>query len=149
MTPAGDDRRLAVLCLLSVLPWTVTVYPEGTGLVFPWGLLSPSPAFGVVPIHDYYLTHTYASALPPYLLAWGVSTAAYALAVASAAAGTVVAREDRRVTAALLLVAAVAHLRFTLGTDYAGITSVPLGPAVLVTTAWWFYADDLRRIAAS
>ena len=148
MTPGGDGRRIAVLCLLAALPWTVTIYPGGAGFVFPWGLLSPSPTFGLVPIHEYYFTHTYASRLPPYLLAWGAGTVAYAFAVASAALGATVAREDRRVTAALLLVAAAAHLRFTLGTDYPGITAVPVGPAALVAVAWWFHAGDLRRIVA-
>ena len=149
MTDGGDDaRRLASLCLLALLPWTVTVYPGGTGFVFPWGLLSPSPTFGLVPIHQYYLTHTHASALPSHLLAWGAGTLAYAFAVASAALGATIAREDRRVTAALLLVAAAAHLRFTLGTDYPGVTTLPVGPAALVAVAWWFHAGDLRGIAA-
>ncbi|NHN48735.1 TIGR04206 family protein [Halostella sp. JP-L12] len=148
MTGRGDGRRLASLCLLAFLPWTATIYPGGTGLVFPWGLLSTSPTFGLVPITEYYFTHTYAQGLPPHLLAWGVGTLVYAFAVVSAAIGTTTGREDRRVTAALLLVAAVAHLRFTVGTDHGGITSVPVGPAALLLVAWWFHAGDLRRITA-
>ena len=140
-------RRTAAVLALALLPWTVTLYPGGSGFVFPWGLYSPDPG-GIVLVTDYFLVYTRASALPPHLTAWGVGTLVFALAFASAAAGTVSGLEDRRVTAALLVVAAVAHLRFSLGTDRAGVTTLPLGPAALLFVAWWFHAGDLRRIAA-
>jgi len=139
-------RRLAAVAALALLPWTVTLYPDGSGFVFPWGLYSPDPG-GIVLVTDYFFVHTRASALPPHLTAWGVGTLAFALAAGGTALGTVTDHEDRRVTAALLVVAAVAHLRFSLGTDHAGITTLPLGPAALLFVVWWFHADDLRRIA--
>ncbi|WP_135820741.1 TIGR04206 family protein [Halostella litorea] len=139
-------RRTAAVLALALFPWTVTLYPGGSGFVFPWGLYSPDPG-GVVLVTDYFLVHTNAAALPPHLTAWGVGTAVYALALTSAALGTAAGREDRRVTAALLVVAAVAHLRFSLGTDHAGVTTLPVGPVALFVVAWWFHAGDLRRIA--
>jgi uncharacterized protein (TIGR04206 family) len=125
----------------------VTLYPEGSGFVFPWGLVSTGPALQLVPVWEYFFVHTRASALPPYLLSWGVGTLVYSMALVSAVGGTAIDREDRRVTAALLLVAAIAHLQFTLGTDHAGVTSLPVGPAALFAVAWWFHAEYLRRLA--
>ncbi len=139
-------RRLGWVLIVGLLPWTVTLYPGGSGFVFPWGLLSTGPAIQFVPIVDYFFVHAHARGLLSYLLSWGVGTLAYVAAAASAAGATVIDREDRRVTAALLLVAAIAHLQFTLGTDHSGITSIPVGPVALFAVAWWFHADDLVRL---
>jgi uncharacterized protein (TIGR04206 family) len=139
-------RRLVWFLVVGLVPWTVTLYPGGSGFVFPWGLLSTEPALQFVSVTKYFFVYTRALTLPPHLLSWGVSTIVYAMAFASAAGATAIDREDRRVTAALLLIAAIAHLRFTLGTDHAGVTSLPVGPVALFALAWWFHSDDLSRL---
>ncbi|WP_121821431.1 TIGR04206 family protein [Halostella salina] len=141
------DRRLAAVLALALLPWTVTIYPGGSGFVFPWALYYPG-AGGAVPITEYYITYTHATTLPPHLTAWGLSALVYGIAAGSALLGAIADREDRRVTGALLLIAALAHLRFSLGTDHAGIITVPVGPVAALVVAWWFHADDLRRLVS-
>jgi uncharacterized protein (TIGR04206 family) len=139
------SRRLAVLCSLAVLPWIVVVYPGEADFVFGWGLLNTNP-FHVVHLYDYLFVHTLGPrALPDHLLAWPVSFSLYLAALASGFL-SFVDREDRRLTAGLLLVAALASLRMWWGLSTIGLTVLPLGAIAMVVTVWWFHAADLRRM---
>lgn len=133
--PTRRVRSLWVAALGAV-PWTVVVYPRGIDLVFPWGLVNTNP-LGVVDLASYLLVYTPGiRALPPRLTAWPWSSGLFALAVASAALG-LVDREDARVTAALLALAGLVHLRVALGLVRVGELAVPLGTVLSLGGAWW------------
>lgn len=137
------DRRLACLLAIPFTPWLVLVYPDGFDLVFAWGLLNVDPP-GVVWLHEYLFVHTQGFAsLPDHLLAWPLSALFYVGAVANAAL-SIADREDRRVTAGLLLLAAATNLRMWAGLSIGSASAVPLGAVLLVLAAWWFHADALR-----
>ncbi len=139
------SRRLAVLCSLSLLPWVVIVYPGEVDLVFGWGLLNSSPVH-LVHLYDYLFVHTLGpAALPPHLLAWPLSVSFYLAALCSGGL-SLVDREDRRLTACLVLVAALSNLRMWWGLSTTGLTAVPLGAIGMVAYTWWFHTADLRRV---
>jgi uncharacterized protein (TIGR04206 family) len=127
-----------VLASLSV-PWTVVVYPGGVDFVFAWGLVNTNPLH-LVPLSTYLLVYVDPAGLPPRLLAWPVATGLVGLAAASAALAAV-GREDRRVTAGLLVLGALVHARLTLGFLRLGETVVPLGTGLLLGGAWWALGD--------
>ncbi|PSQ20096.1 TIGR04206 family protein [Halobacteriales archaeon QS_8_69_26] len=125
-----------MVVVLALLPWTVVVHPGGVDLVFGWGLVNTNP-LGVVDLPSYLFVYTPGPrSLPSRLVAWPGSTALFVLAVASASLG-VVGREDRRVTAALLALAGLVHLRVALGLVRVGGTALPVGSALMLGTAWW------------
>lgn len=124
----GSRRRVVALLALLALPWTLVVSPNGTTLVFPWGLVNPSP-LAVTTLYDYLLVYT--QGLPDRLLAWPASVLLYAGAIASALGEPVVGREDPRVTAALLVLAGLNHGVFALGLSGNGTAAVPLGTGLL------------------
>lgn len=148
----GTDRRLAgpvggapvlPLSVLALVPWTVVVYPDGVDLVFAWGLVNTNPV-GVVDLWSYLFVYTRGlRSLPARLAAWPGSTALFVLALASSSLG-VVGREDRRVTAALLALAGLVHLRVALGLVRVGGTAVPVGTALLFGAAWWTFGRRSR-----
>ncbi len=136
--------RLAALCSLSLMPWIVIVYPGEVDLVFGWGLLNTNP-FHIVHLYDYLFVHTLGpAALPDHLLAWPVSFSLYLAALASGFL-SLADREDRRLTAGLVLVAALANLRMWWGLSHTGLTVVPLGAIGMVVYTWWFHTADIRR----
>ncbi|MFC4549222.1 MULTISPECIES: TIGR04206 family protein [Halorussus] len=143
----GDARRrtsifalLATLALLFV-PWTIL---GGRDFVFLWGLATLDPVH-VTTITDYLFVYT--AGLPRRLLAWPVSSLLYLLAVGSAAGGLLVGREDRRVTAGLLVLSGVSHLWFALGmVRRSTLVAIPLGTVLVWAVAWWFYWPDLRAM---
>lgn len=124
------------LVALLVLPWSVVVSSSDVSLVFAWGLVNPDP-FAVTTLPDYLFVHT--RGLPSRLLAWPTSVFLYAGALASALGGRVLGREDRRVTAALLVLAGGEHLWFALGTSHSDVIVIPIATALLWTGAWLAY----------
>jgi uncharacterized protein (TIGR04206 family) len=153
---AGDDpnqpddpdrarkvRRVAVLVAVALVPWTFVSAPGVRTYLFSFGLFNFAPA-QLTTITDYYFTFT--AGLPQYLLAWGVGTLVYGLALISALSG-LVWREDVRLTAALLVVAGFAELWVSWGfVRRPGYLAVPVGTVLMWTVVWWYYRSDLRGI---
>lgn len=139
MTPRPPEwltgRRFGVVALAAV-PWTVLVYPEGVDLVFAWGLVSWPPH--VTSVWTYAVQYSGGfGGLPRHLQAWPLSAGLYALAVCSTALARW-GREDRRVTAGLLGLAAANQAVFALGAARpAGITAAPVGVVVVLAVAAW------------
>jgi uncharacterized protein (TIGR04206 family) len=139
-------RRLGALLAVGVVPWLVTLRPGTFDLVFAWGLFSARTG-AFVGLHDYLFVHTFGPAsLPTHLLTWPLGTLLYLFALASASL-SFVDREDRRVTALLLVLAAATSLRMWWGLPSGGPSTVPLGAALLLSIVWWFHAGDLRGLA--
>lgn len=138
-------RRLGALLAVGIAPWLVTLRPGAFDLVFAWGLFGARTG-AFVSLPDYLFVHTLGPAsLPTHLLAWPLGTLLYLLALASVSL-SLVGREDRRVTAVLLVLAAATSLRMWWGLP-SGSPTVPLGAALLLVAVWWFHADELRGIA--
>lgn len=133
---SSGAELLGVLGALLVLPWSAVVSSGDLSLVLAWGLVHLDPV-AVTNLYDYLFVHT--RGLPPRLLAWPASVFLYAGALASAVIGRLSGHEDRRVTAALLLLAGVEHLWFALGTSRGGTVAVPIGTALLWIGAWLAY----------
>jgi|AntDeeMinimDraft_4_1070355.scaffolds.fasta_scaffold00017_50 uncharacterized protein (TIGR04206 family) len=136
-------RRLVAVLLLGVAPWVVVRFPGQFDMVFSWGWIN-SYNWNVVTMWEYLFEYTLGlRSLPRHLQAWPVATVLYLCALTSASSGAAVATEDRRVTAGLLVLAALSILRYTIGFNNPRATVVPLFiPAVLVV-CWWAYADVL------
>ena len=132
---SSGAEGLGLLGALLVLPWSVVVPSGDASLVFAWGLVHLDP-FAVTNLYDYLFVYT--RGLPPRLIAWPASVFLYAGALASSFGGRLLGREDRRVTAALLVLAGVEHLRFALG-SHTGVVVVPIATALLWTGAWLAY----------
>jgi uncharacterized protein (TIGR04206 family) len=131
-----------VVALLAV-PWSVQTFAGGVAptYVFVWGLVTTDP-FGVTLITDFLFRYT--RGLPPYILAWPLSVGCYCLALASALSGRFVGREDRRVTAGLLVAAGVAQVTLARGFSVQpGRTAWPLGTLACLAVAWVVYARSL------
>ncbi|WP_251330064.1 TIGR04206 family protein [Haloplanus pelagicus] len=139
MGPRLRRRPVAVLALLAV-PWSVQTFAGGRPptYVFAWGLVNADP-FGVTFLWDFLVRYT--RGLPPYIVAWPISAGCYLLALASAACGRALGREDVRVTAGLLAAAGVAQLTLARGFSVQpGRTAWPLGTVACWAVAWWIYA---------
>jgi uncharacterized protein (TIGR04206 family) len=88
----------------------------------------------------------YTMGLPEYILAWPLSVGLYAAALASAGVGWWTGREDPRVTAGLLLVAAVAQAQLAWGFSIQpNRVAWPVGSAALVAVAAAYYRSRARR----
>lgn len=128
---------LPLLALLAI-PWSIQTFAGGHAptFVFAWGLVNVDPV-GVTFLWDFLFRYT--MGLPDYILAWPLSVACYAAALASALAGYP-DREDPRVTAGLLAAAGVAQLSLARGFSVQpGRTAWPLGTAACWLVAWWVY----------
>lgn len=134
----ASARRLLVLVLVGLSPWIVVVFPTQIDLLFSWGWINTDPV-NVVTMREYLFQRTLGfRTLPRHLQAWPVTTLLYALAVASAAGGCVLNSEDRRVTAGLVLFAALSLLHLTVGLARPDATPVPVGPVLMVAVVWWY-----------
>ncbi len=135
--------RLGAVVLLGLTPWVVVYFPGQFDLVFSWGWIN-SDNWNVVTMWEYLFEFTRGfRSLPSHLRAWPIATLLYCLALCSAASGVAIGREDRRVTAGLLVLAALSMLRYTVGFAHPRATVIPVFiPAVLVV-CWWMYADAL------
>jgi uncharacterized protein (TIGR04206 family) len=145
MAYSTPTKRLLSVAALLAVPWTILSLGGEYTLVFAFGLFNTNPP-QLVTLYAYLFRFTAGPAtLPQYLLAWPTSFLLYCSALASALGG-VLGREDRRVTAGLLVFAGFAQLSVALGLSrITGRLAIPLGTACLWGLAWWFYWPDLRR----
>lgn len=143
MRPAR--RRVVALLAAGLLPWVVVVSGGEVGLVFAWGLADPAaPAVTTLPA---YVRLTGGLAVSRHLVAWPVAAGLYLAAVASAAAAAA-GREDRRVTAGLLVLVGTTLLPVAAGIGRpAGVAAAPVGTAVCWAAAWVGWPDGLRALA--
>ncbi len=136
-SPAGRRSLLAVLGL-SVVPWTVVGYGAGdVDLLFLWGLVNSNP-WQVTDVVAYLTVYTAGfESLPPRLRAWPVSSGLYLLAVASATVTAASDRGDPRLTAGLVALSALVHLRVTAGLSRVGERPLPVGVVLALVVAAW------------
>jgi uncharacterized protein (TIGR04206 family) len=134
---------LGVVGLLAV-PWSVQVFSgRDATLLFAWGLVNTNPPM-VTTLPEFLVLYT--MGLPEYILAWPLSVGLYAAALASAGVGWWTGREDPRVTAGLLLVAAVAQAQLAWGFSIQpNRVAWPVGSAALVAVAAAYYRSRARR----
>jgi uncharacterized protein (TIGR04206 family) len=129
------------LLALWVVPWTVVPYPSGVNLIFPWASATTNPLH-VTPLWWFIARNPGGiEQLPPRLFAWPLATLLLVVAVLGALAGRI-GREDRRLTAGVLVLAGVVHLRVTVGLAGIGETAVPIGPLLAFGVASWHYAGS-------
>jgi uncharacterized protein (TIGR04206 family) len=139
---ANSRRRLLLVVLLGVTPWTVlsangflTVYSA-----FGWVDVS---TLGAAPVTTY-LFH--AAVLPRDVTAYALGAVTYGLAVLSASLA-LLDREDPRVTAAMLVLAGAGNAWFALGlSGRPGYVGIPLGSLALWAVVWWQYRTPLERL---
>ena len=138
--PARRPRRLGVVLIPLLIPWSVQVFTRADAtLLFPWGLVNTTPP-GVTDLYSFLFVYT--AGLPDYILAWPLSVGLYLVGVASVVAGVVAGRtyEDRRVTAAALCSAGPAQLSLAPGFSVQPYrTAWPTGTLVLVAIALALY----------
>jgi uncharacterized protein (TIGR04206 family) len=134
--------------LLAVVPWVVLAN-RGSDLTFimSWGLVNTSPWHALDLVGYLDATRGFGS-LPWSLQVWPISFGFYCGAVASAAGGVVVDREDPRLTVGLLVLSAVGSLLVWQGLAGRGVSgTVPIGAVATAVVVWWFYWPTLRRLA--
>ncbi len=138
--------RVTVLGLVGLLaiPWSVQVFSgRDATFLFAWGLVNTNPPM-VTTLPEFLFLYT--MGLPEYILAWPLSVGSYAAALASAGVGWKTGREDPRVTAGLLLVAAVAQAQLAWGFSIQPTrVAWPVGSAALVAVAAAYYRSRTRR----
>ena len=124
---------LAFVGALAV-PWSVQVFSgRDATLLFAWGLLNTNP-YTLVTLPEFLFVYT--QGLPEFILAWPLSVGVYGLAVASAAVGWWRRRENVRVTAGLLAVAAVLQVQLAWGFSVQpNRTAWPVGSVALTGVA--------------
>jgi len=133
---AGARRRLGAVACLGVVPWTVLVIGGELTLVLPLGLVNTDP-LQFVSIYDFFFRFT--GTLPQFIQSWGTGVALYTVALASAVSG-VLWREDPRITLLSLVGAALSQLGVFLGFNRRlGYVALPVGTALLLAVAWWYY----------
>jgi len=149
MSRASSRAALAAVCGLVVVPWIAL--PNGAGdltFVMSWGLVNTNPwhALGL----PAYLGATRGfGTLPWSLQVWPISLGFYIGAVASAASGVLVDREDPRLTVGLLVLSAVGSTMVWWGLAGRGSWgAVPVGVIATGIVVWWFYWPALRRFGA-
>jgi len=140
---------LAAVCGLSIVPWVAL--PNGGGeltFVMSWGLVNTNPwhALGL----PAYLGATRGfGTLPWSLQVWPISFGFYIGAVASAASGVLIDREDPRLTAGLLVLSAVGSTIVWSRLAGRGISGpIPVGVIATAVVVWWFYWPALRRLGS-
>ncbi|MEF8782417.1 MAG: TIGR04206 family protein [Haloarculaceae archaeon] len=130
------NHRLAAIVAVGALPWSLVFAGQELTLVFAFGLVDPAPLY-LTDIVTY--TFVYTRGLPEYLFAWPVGTLLYALALGSTLSGHLFGREDRRVTAVLLVLVGLTQVSFALGLSRrANSVAFPLGLLLCVAVVWWF-----------
>lgn len=135
-------RRLLAILALSVVPWSFVTAGGDLTLVFPFGFVTFGPLV-VEDVVSYVTVDTVG--LPQFLLAWPVGVGIYLLAVASALSGVLFDREDRRVTALLLVLVALTQVQLSLGFSRRfGTVAVPVGSVLCLAVIWWFDWPTLR-----
>jgi uncharacterized protein (TIGR04206 family) len=139
----GSQSRLLTIAAVGLFPWSVVLAGSELTLVFSFGLVDPVPLH-VTDVVRYAFVYT--RGLPEFLFAWPVGTALYLVALASALSGYVFDREDRRVTAVVLVLVAVTQVSFARGfSQQPGRVALPLGALLCVAVVWWFDWPALRE----
>jgi uncharacterized protein (TIGR04206 family) len=145
----SSRTALAAVCGLSIVPWVAL--PNGGGeltFVMSWGLVNTNPwhALGL----PAYLGATRGfGTLPWSLQVWPISLGFYIGAVASAASGVLIDREDPRLTAGLLVLSAVGSTIVWSRLAGRGISGpIPVGVIATAVVVWWFYWPALRRLGS-
>jgi uncharacterized protein (TIGR04206 family) len=129
----GARRRFLLVLAVGVIPWTVVSTRGITTLLHPIGLLNFTPPH-LVFLPEYVFVYT--RGLPDYILAWPIGVLVYLLALASAAGG-LVGREDRRLTAGLLALVALTQLSVAAGfSRRLNYVAVPVVTITAVAVAW-------------
>ena len=138
------NRRLAAIVALGFLPWTLVFARNYLTLIFSFGLVYP-PAH-LTDIVSYLTVYT--TVIPGYLRSWPIGVGIYLLALASALSGVLFDREDRRVTALLLVLVGLTQLSVAWGfTRRVHYFAVPVGTVFSWTVVWWFDWETLRTLA--
>jgi len=133
---ADSRRRLAVVALLGLLPWTVLIIGSELTLVLPAGLVNTNP-LQFVSIYDFFFRYT--QGVPSFIESWRTGVVLYLGALASALSG-VVWREDPRITALALVGAALSQVGVFLGFNRRlGSVALPVGTVAILAVVWWYY----------
>ncbi|WP_324662852.1 TIGR04206 family protein [Haloarcula sediminis] len=133
---AATRRRLAVVALLGLSPWTVLVIGSELTLLFPAGLVNTNP-LQFVSIYDFFVRFT--AGLPSFIVAWRTGVLLYLIALASAVSG-VVWREDPRITALSLVGAVLSQVGVLVGFNRRlGYVALPVGTVAMLAAVWWYY----------
>lgn len=142
---ATAHRRLLAIVLLVFVPWSfVDAYGQVT-LVFPFGMVNFAP-LELTDLLSFVTVYT--RGLPRFLLSWPIGVGLYLIALASAAAGVLFDREDRRVTALLLVVVGLTQVSMALGfSRRLGTIALPIGAIACWAVVWWFDWATLRGLA--
>ncbi|WP_439026656.1 TIGR04206 family protein [Haloarchaeobius sp. DT45] len=133
-------RRLAVVVLVGLFPWTVVLANGEYTMVFPWALVDPD-SLHVTPIFDYLFRFTggFAS-LPPFLQAWPLATLSLVAALVTAVIAATTGHEDPRLTGGLLALAGLTSFRLALGfLARPSQTAVPVAGVLALVVAWRLY----------
>jgi len=143
---SSPRRRLAVVLLATLLPWTVVLFGDEATFVFSFGLVNTNPP-RLVNLYDYLFVFT--DGLPRRLQAWPAGFFLHAGALASASTGLRDA-EDPRLTGGLLLFAGFAHAQVAAGLyrtygGAAGPLVLPVGALVAWAVVWWYYWPLVRK----
>ncbi len=140
------DTRIAAVVGAGLVPWSLVLAGGELTLVFSFGLVDPAPLY-VTDLLTY--TFVYTGGLPEFLVAWPVGVSLYAVALGSAVSGQVAGREDRRVTALLLVVVGLTQVSFAWGFSRRLDTlALPVGALVCWAVVWWFDRETMRRLLA-
>ena len=138
--------RLLAVTGVGVFPWTLVFAGTELTLVFSLGLVDPLPLY-LTDVATY--TFVYTRGLPEFLFAWPVGVLLYLLALGSALSGHLLGREDRRVTAVLLVIVGLTQVSFAWGfSRRAGTVAVPVGAILCWTVVWWFDWPTFRESLA-
>ncbi|MFC7177399.1 TIGR04206 family protein [Halosegnis marinus] len=141
---------MTAVALLLACPWTVLVItgPNGTAVngVFPLFVLDAnlalSPPVRVIPVWRFFLA---GGGIPRNPELWPTSVLTYLVALASAASGHVLGREDPRFTGGALALAGLTGLGVTWAFSHRLVyTSLPAGALAALALAWWYYGPAFR-----
>ena len=136
------NTRVAAVVGAGLLPWSLVFAVGELTLVFSFGLVDPAPLY-VTDVLTY--TFVYTRGLPQFLVAWPVGVLLYAVALGSAVSGGLFEREDRRVTALLLVVVGFTQVSFAWGfSRRLGATALPVGALVCWAVVWWLDRETMR-----
>jgi len=139
----SEYRRLCAVLGLGVVPWSFVDAGGVVTVVFSFGFLNFDP-LQLEDVVSFVTVDTVG--LPQFLLAWPVGVGIYGLAVGSALSGAVFGREDRRVTALLLVLVGLTQLRMALGFSARLDTyAVPVGTVLCLAVVWWFDWPAIRE----
>jgi len=145
----SSRAALAAVCGLSIVPWVAL--PNGGGeltFMMSWGLVNTNP-WHAVGLPEYLGATRGFGTLPWSLQVWPISLGFYIGAVASAASGVLIDREDPRLTVGLLVLSAVGSTIVWSRLAGRGVSGpIPVGVIATAVVVWWFYWPALRRLGS-